>query len=50
MSISLENFKEFEKEYELALKEKKDSFLFKGEEILTTYARYVIEYLKTVKM
>ena len=49
MSLSLENLEQFEKAYELALKEKKDSFIFKEEEILTTYARYVIEYLKNVK-
>lgn len=49
MSLSLENLEQFEKAYKLALKEKKDSFIFKEEEVLTTYARYVIEYLKNVK-
>ena len=49
MSLSLENLEQFEKAYKLALKEKKNSFIFKEEEILTTYARYVIEYLKNIK-
>ena len=32
--------------YESAVKNNKNSFLFENEEILTLYAKYMIEYLK----
>jgi hypothetical protein len=35
------------KEYENAVKLGKESFVFEGSELLTSYAKYLIEYLKT---
>lgn len=32
--------------YTMALKNKKETFLFKGKKFLTTYAKYLIEYLE----
>lgn len=33
--------------YKKAVTEKKDMFVFDGREILTAYAKYLIEYLET---
>lgn len=33
--------------YDKAVKEKKETFFFHGLEILTTYAKYYLEYLKS---
>lgn len=32
--------------YDIAVKEGKESFVFEGHELLTSYAKYLIEYLK----
>ena len=40
----LENYKEFRKQYEKAVKEKEDIFMFQEQEVLTRFAKYVIEY------
>jgi hypothetical protein len=34
--------------YNKAVKEDKETFIFQGQEILTTYAKYLLEYLKEV--
>jgi hypothetical protein len=38
-------FKKLKSAYNKAVKENKDSFVFEGDEWLTSYAKYVIEYL-----
>jgi hypothetical protein len=40
----------FEKAYKSAVAEDSVSFLFEGNMYLTTYAKYMVEYLKTQKM
>lgn len=42
-----EKFDRFLIAYKRAVDQKKDSFLFDGQEYLTSYAKYVIEYLKS---
>ena len=37
---------EFKKKYNEAVAEKEESFMFKEKEVLTGYAKYVIEYLE----
>lgn len=39
-------FSRFKKEYKKAVEEKKDTFIFDGNEFLVAYAKYVIEYLE----
>lgn len=41
------SFEELKKEYEKAVDAKDDVFLFQGQEILVSYAKYLIEYLDT---
>ena len=36
----------FEHEYDKAVKEKMDTFLFEDEEIVTSYAKYLLIFLK----
>ena len=45
ISFDQQKLKEFKRLYNKAVKEGKDSFIFIGDEYLTTYAKYVIEYL-----
>ena len=42
--ITEENYQEFRKLYEKAVKEKEDIFMFQEQEVLTRFAKYVIEY------
>lgn len=42
-----ELFKEFKSLYEKNAKDDKESFEFQGHEVLTSYAKYVIEYLES---
>ncbi len=39
--------KKFKAAYQKAIEEKKDTFLFDGDEFLVSYAKYVIEYLES---
>lgn len=41
------NYEIFLRLYKRAVKEKKDSFTYNGEEFSTAYAKYLIEYIKT---
>lgn len=47
VSFSPNDFKQFKKIYGDAIKTGKESFIFKGDEYLTAYAKYLIEYLNT---
>lgn len=40
-------FERFKIAYGKAVEEKRESFFFDGNEYLTSYAKYLIEYLKT---
>jgi hypothetical protein len=41
-----ELFEEFKSLYEKSVKDEKESFQFQGHEVLTSYAKYVIQYLE----
>lgn len=41
-----ELFAEFKSLYEKSVKDEKESFEFQGHEVLTSYAKYVIQYLE----
>jgi hypothetical protein len=43
--FDINKFKRFRKFYNKAVIENRDTFLFEEKEILTTYAKYMIEYL-----
>jgi hypothetical protein len=45
MSVDLSTFSRLEKEYQNAVANSNDTFIFDGNELLTTYAKYLIEYL-----
>lgn len=47
--ITIEYLPDLIKEYEIAVKEEKESFIFLGHELMTRYAKYLIEYLETIK-
>ena len=49
-SITINDLPKFKKSYDLAVDGKKEIFIFKGSEVLTTYAKYVIEYFETLKV
>lgn len=44
--VSVEDLPELKKSYQKALKDIKESFDFKGREVLVAYAKYLIEYLE----
>jgi hypothetical protein len=46
VSFTLEGFKRFKKRYDEAREHHEGSFMFEGNEFLTDYAKYVIEYLQ----
>ena len=45
-----EKAKRLKKAYEAAVKENKNSFIFEGNEFVTGYAKYVLEYLAMRKI
>jgi hypothetical protein len=47
ISFNPTNFKELKRLYFQAVKEGKESFMFEGHEVLTSYAKYLIEYLSS---
>ena len=44
--ININNLSEFKKSYRNALTNGDDMFVFEGSDVLTSYAKYVIEYFK----
>ena len=42
--ITLNNIGKFKSNYNNAVSEDRDVFIFEGKEVLTSYAKYVIEY------
>jgi len=47
ISFTTESFKNFKTDYNSAVKNNQEMFVFDGNDFLTSYAKYVIEYLKT---
>lgn len=47
VNMSIKDFLEFQVEYNKAVKNKEQVFMFKEKEFLTGYAKYLIEYLKS---
>lgn len=47
--VTQENQESFNSLYEKAIREEKESFDFEGQEILTSYAKYVIEFYESNK-
>ena len=45
MSIDSSTFSRLQKAYQNAVVNSNDTFIFDGNELLTTYAKYLIEYL-----
>ena len=46
--INQQNISEFKKLYNGAVNEGKELFIFNGSEVLTDYAKYVIEYFDSI--
>ena len=44
--ITRENYDEVKKQYGQAISDGKDTFTFEGQEVLTTYAKYVVQYIE----
>lgn len=49
ISFTPQNLKLFKREYQRAIASGETSFTFKGREVLVAYAKYMIEYLETVR-
>lgn len=47
VEINNTNFWRFKKAYENAVRENKEQFKFLGADVLTSYAKYVVEYFET---
>jgi hypothetical protein len=46
IALNVETYKKLKKEYERAVKENQEIFLFENKELLTSYAKYLLEYMK----
>tara|TARA_R100001460_G_scaffold62437_5_gene102555 strand:- start:2493 stop:2657 length:165 start_codon:yes stop_codon:yes gene_type:complete len=46
--ISLENIDKFKLQYKDAVIKGKEMFVFEGRDVLTSYAKYVIEYFNNI--
>ena len=44
--ITESNFDEFKETFLAALEEGKDSFMLEGQEVMCSYAKYVVEYVE----
>lgn len=43
----MNGLQELKQEYQKALDQNQESFIFQGEEVLTSYAKYLIEYMES---
>lgn len=48
-TITSENYPVFRKAFKQALKDQAETFVFKGQEVLTVYAKYVVDYFDLTK-
>lgn len=46
ISFNKESFQNFKNQYETSVKNNEEMFVFDGNDFLTSYAKYVIEYLR----
>jgi hypothetical protein len=46
--VTVDDLPELSRAYNKAVADKRDRFTYNGNEILTSYAKYLIEYLKTI--
>jgi len=46
MTITEKNFKELNKLYKKAVADSKEQFIWEGQDILTAYAKYLIQYIE----
>jgi hypothetical protein len=46
--ITIKNINNFKELYNSALNDNLESFIFEGQEVLTSYAKYVIEYFNII--
>ena len=44
LSVDKSTFSRLKNEYKNAVRDSKDTFIFEGNELLTNYAKYLIEY------
>jgi hypothetical protein len=49
LGISLEDLKPIKRLYNKAVKEEKTEFKYKDQTLLVSYAKYLIQYLETLK-
>lgn len=49
-SVTIKNIKKFRGLYIGAVRGKKKTFIFEGQEVLVDYAKYVIEYFDKIKL
>lgn len=49
VQVTPNDLKDLEKAYNIAVFQNEESFMFREAELLTAYAKYLIEYLKTLK-
>lgn len=47
LTMSAEKYGKLKKKYEESVEKNKDIFMFEGNEILTSYAKYLLEFLKS---
>lgn len=50
MEITINDLQELTLLYKNAVKKNKEIFVYKGKEILTSYAKYLIEYLRYIEL
>lgn len=48
-AITLEDLPSLKKAYEQAKKDNKEQFTYKGNEILVSYAKYLVEYMESLR-
>jgi hypothetical protein len=47
MTVNTENIKLFKTAYQCAVRNNKEQFIFNNQTVLTSYAKYLIEYFET---
>jgi hypothetical protein len=49
LQVTKADLKDLKELYKKAVKDNKDYFIYKQNEIITSYAKYLIEYLESIK-
>lgn len=50
LTFNKAGFKKFKSNYDTAVAEEKETFFYRGTEVVTGYAKYLIEYIENGKM